>query len=379
MPLHFKIDNSCGNARTGRMLTSRGSIRTPAFMPVGTQATVKTLTPREIEELNYDIVLCNTYHLYLRPGADLIKEAGGLHHFMSWNRPILTDSGGFQVFSLSPLNKVSEEGVTFRSHIDGSMHFFSPERAVNVQELLGADIIMPLDHVVQNPATYEEAKEAMERTVRWAERSLSVHKKSEQALFAIIQGGIYRELREECSRELVKKNFKGYAVGGLSVGESKEEMYHVLNVTAPYLPSEKPRYLMGVGSPDAILEGVYRGIDMFDSVLPTRIARNGRVMSSEGYLNLRNAEFAQDMRPVDQDCACYTCQNFTRAYIRHLIKANEILGLRLTTYHNLYFMSEFMYNIRHAIREGTFEQFYEANRVKLQEYYAKERSIKEDR
>jgi queuine tRNA-ribosyltransferase len=360
MAITLTVTAKYGRARAGEIKTPRGLIRTPAFMPVGTQATVKAMTSEELEEIGVDIILSNTYHLYLRPGTDIIAQAGGLHRFMHWQRPILTDSGGFQVFSLSALREVGEEGVTFRSHLDGSTHFFSPEKAVEVQNILGSDIIMPLDHVVPYPAAYEETRQTMERTVRWAGRSKDCHKNTDiQALFAIVQGGTYDDLRDKCCRELVSMDFPGYALGGLSVGEPKETMYHLLDVSVPLLPEDKPRYLMGVGSADALLEGVNRGVDLFDCVLPTRIARNGRVMVSQGYLTLRNAEFARDMRPVDPECSCYVCRNYSRAYIRHLLKANEILGLRLTTYHNLYFLKDFMTKIRHAIMEKTFAQFYE--------------------
>ena len=360
MAINFTITAKYGKARAGKLQTRRGSIETPVFMPVGTQGTVKAMTPEELEEIGIDIILGNTYHLYLRPGTEVISSAGGLHELMHWQRPILTDSGGFQVFSLSTFRKIAEEGVTFRSHIDGSTHFFSPEKAVEVQNILGSDIIMPLDHVVPYPATFEETRRAMERTVRWADRCKSYHKNAEtQALFAIAQGGTYENLREKCCRELVSMDFPGYAIGGLSVGEPKETMYHLLDVSIPLLPEDKPRYLMGVGSADALLEGVLRGVDLFDCVLPTRIARNGRVMVPQGYLNLRNAKFARDMRPIDPKCTCYVCRNYSRAYIRHLIKANEILGLRLTTYHNLHFLKDFMAKIRHAINEGLFTQFYE--------------------
>jgi queuine tRNA-ribosyltransferase len=360
MAITLTIAAKSGRARAGEIKTPHGLIRTPAFMPVGTQATVKAMTPEELEEIGIDIILSNTYHLYLRPGADVIAQAGGLHRFMHWQGPILTDSGGFQVFSLSALRDVREEGVTFRSHHDGSTHFFSPEKAVEVQNALGSDIIMPLDHVVPYPSAYEETRKAMERTVRWAARSKDAHQNTKnQALFAIVQGGTYDDLREECCRELVGMDFPGYALGGLSVGEPKETMYRLLDVSLPLLPEHKPRYLMGVGSADALLESVYRGVDLFDCVLPTRIARNGRVMVSQGYLTLRNAEFARDMRPIDPQCSCYVCRNYSRAYIRHLLKANEILGLRLTTYHNLYFLKDFMTRMRQAIMESTFAQFYE--------------------
>jgi queuine tRNA-ribosyltransferase len=359
MAIKMTVTHKHKRARAGEIKTPRGSIHTPAFMPVGTQGTVKAMTPEELQQIGVEIILSNTYHLYLRPGTDIIKKAGGLHKFMHWDRPILTDSGGFQVFSLGPLRKVSEEGVTFRSHIDGSKHFFSPEKAVEVQNILGSDIMMPLDHVVPYPASHRETLDAMERTIRWAARSKDFHRSEEQALFAIVQGGTYGDLREECSRELVAMDFPGYAVGGLSVGEPKETMYAMLDITVPLLPEDKPRYLMGVGSADALMEGVNKGIDIFDCVLPTRIARNSRVMLSDGYLNLRNAKYADDMRPIDQECSCYACKNYSRAYLRHLLKANEIVGLRLTTYHNLFFLREFMAKIRQAIMENSFERFYE--------------------
>ncbi len=359
MAISWKLKKRCDGARLGLLQTQRGMVETPAFMPVGTQATVKSMTPEELEEMGVQIILSNTYHLYLRPGTDVLDAAGGLHNFMHWNHPILTDSGGFQVFSLSSMNMVTEEGVSFRSHIDGSTHFFSPEKAIEVQNCLGSDIIMPLDHVIGSTSERAVAREAMYRSVRWAERCLKYHRNVEkQALFAIIQGGIFEELRQESCRKLVEMDFPGYAVGGLSVGESKEVMYRVLEATVPELPEEKPRYLMGVGSPDALLEGVCRGIDLFDSVLPTRIARNGRVMVAEGYLTLRNAEFAKDNSPIDENCGCYSCRHYSRAYIRHLLKAKEILGLRLTTYHNLFFLTAFMGRIRQALASGTLKHFY---------------------
>lgn len=358
MAISFKIKCQDGSARRGEIVTARGKIDTPAFMPVGTQATVKAMSPEELNEIGVQIILSNTYHLYLRPGIEIIKGAGGLHKFMHWALPILTDSGGFQVFSLGNLREIKEEGVIFRSHIDGSTHFFTPELAIEAQNLLGSDIIMPLDHVVSYPASYNEAEEAMLRTLRWAHRSRVHHQVAEQALFAIIQGGTYRALREKCARELVQMDFPGYALGGLSVGEPKEIMYDMLDVVVPILPESKPRYLMGVGSADSLLEGIRRGIDLFDCVLPTRIARNGRVMVSDGYITIRNSEYARDFKPIDPNCTCYTCRNYSRAYIRHLIKANEILGLRLTTYHNLYFLTNFMAMVRQAIEEKRFAEFY---------------------
>jgi len=367
MAITFKITSKDQRARAGELQTARGVIKTPSFMPVGTQATVKAMAPEELREIGVQILLSNAYHLYLRPGTSLIRQAGGLHRFMHWSRPILTDSGGFQVFSLSAQRKVAEEGVTFRSHLDGSTHVFTPEKAVTVQNDLGADIIMPLDHVVGYPASAAETREAMERTIRWARRCQEHHQNTEkQALFAIVQGGTFAHLREECSRVLAAMDFPGYAIGGLSVGEPKAEMYRILDWTLPLLPENKPRYLMGVGSADALLEGVRRGVDLFDCVLPTRIARNGRVMVSWGYLTLRNARFAKDLRPIEPGCECYVCRHYSRAYIRHLLKANEILGLRLTTYHNLYFLQNLMAKIRQAILEKKLAQFYEEFRAGLQ-------------
>lgn len=367
MAITFTIDARDERARAGEIKTARGTLETPCFMPVGTQATVKAMTPEELEGMGVQILLSNTYHLYLRPGTAIIKQAGGLHRFMHWSRPILTDSGGFQVFSLSAKRDVAEEGVTFRSHHDGSTHFFSPEKSIEVQNILGSDIMMPLDHVIGPPATEREASEAMERTIRWAERSKKYHRNtSKQTLFAIVQGGTFARLREKCCRELVKMDFPGYALGGLSVGEPKEEMYRILDRAVPLLPTDKPRYLMGVGSADALLEGVMRGVDLFDCVLPTRIARNGRVMVAGGYLTLRNARYASDLRPIEPGCMCYACRHYSRAYIRHLLKANEILGLRLTTHHNLFFLKNFMTGIRHAILEKRLAQFYEEFQARFQ-------------
>ncbi|OAT85739.1 tRNA guanosine(34) transglycosylase Tgt [Desulfotomaculum copahuensis] len=352
----LQTDNQT-RARLGLLETTHGPVQTPVFMPVGTQATVKTMTPEEVRSVGGRLILSNTYHLYLRPGHELIRGAGGLHRFMGWDGPILTDSGGFQVFSLGPLRRVEEDGVRFRSHIDGSEHYFSPEKAVAVQEALGSDIAMAFDECAPYPCTYEQARAAVERTTRWAGRCLDAHRSPEQALFGIVQGGVHRDLREKSACELLELNFPGYGIGGLSVGEPKEMMYAVLDFTVPLLPVDKPRYLMGVGSPDCLLEGVARGVDMFDCVLPTRIARNGTVFTRRGKLVVRNAEYARDFRPLDGDCGCYTCRHFTRAYVRHLIKAGEILGIRLTTIHNLYFVLRLMENIRQAIREGNFEQF----------------------
>lgn len=344
-------------ARSGELITPHGIIKTPVFMPVGTQATVKTMSPEELKAVGAQIILSNTYHLYLRPGHELIKKAGGLHSFMNWDRPILTDSGGFQVFSLSGLRDISEEGVSFASHIDGSKHFLSPEKAVEIQMALGADIIMAFDECPPYPAEYDYVKDSLERTTRWLERCQKAHTKDDQALFGIVQGGMFKDLRAQSVKEITAIELPGYAIGGLSVGEPKEIMYDVLAFTAPLLPKNKPRYLMGVGSPEDLLEGVIRGVDMFDCVLPTRIARNGSVFTQSGQITIRNATYAEDFTPIDPYCDCYTCQNYTKAYVRHLIKRNEILGFRLTTYHNLYFLTRLMEKIRQAIQEDVLKEF----------------------
>ncbi|MGB3974528.1 MAG: tRNA guanosine(34) transglycosylase Tgt [Peptococcia bacterium] len=344
-------------ARLGILHTPHGPVETPVFMPVGTQATVKAMSPRELEEIGARIILGNTYHLYLRPGHELIREAGGLHSFMAWDGPILTDSGGFQVFSLGDLRKITEEGVEFRSHIDGSKHLFTPEKVMEIEMALGPDIAMAFDECVEYPTTYEYAKKSMERTSRWAERCLKAHTRKDQALFGIVQGSMYRDLREQSARDLVPMDFPGYAIGGLSVGEEKNLMYEVLDYTVPLLPDNKPRYLMGVGSPDCLIEGTLRGVDMFDCVLPTRIARNGTVFTKMGRLVIRNAKYKSDFSPLDPYCTCYTCQTFTRAYIRHLFNTDEILGLRLTTIHNLYYLINLMKDIRQAIREDALLEF----------------------
>lgn len=336
-------------ARLGKLHTPHGVIDTPVFMPVGTQATVKTLSPQELKELGAGIILSNTYHLYLRPGHELVKQAGGLHRFMNWDGAILTDSGGFQVFSLGDLRKIMEEGVEFRSHLDGSKHLFTPEKVMEIEMALGADIAMAFDECVSYPMDFAYTKLAMERTSRWAERCRKAHNKADQALFGIVQGGMYPELRAISARDLVSLDFPGYGIGGLSVGEPKPLSYEILEHTVPLLPKDKPRYLMGVGSPDYLIEGTIRGVDMFDCVLPTRIARNGTVFTSEGRVTIRNAVYKNDFTPLDHHCECYTCRNFTRAYIRHLFNTGEILGLRLTSYHNLYFLVSLMRQIREAI------------------------------
>ncbi|WP_199617276.1 tRNA guanosine(34) transglycosylase Tgt [Paenibacillus alkalitolerans] len=350
-------------ARLGKVHTPHGTFDTPAFMPVGTQATVKTMSPEEVKEMGAGIILSNTYHLFLRPGHELVREAGGLHKFMNWDRAILTDSGGFQVFSLSDLRKITEEGVHFRSHLNGDKLFIGPETAMEIQNALGSDIMMAFDECPPYPAEEDYVKQSTERTTRWAERCLKAHARPhDQALFAIVQGGMYEKYRRQSAADLTSMDFPGYAIGGLSVGEPKHLMYEVLEYTAPLLPSNKPRYLMGVGSPDALIDGAIRGIDMFDCVLPTRIARNGTTMTSGGRLVIRNAQFARDFGPLDPECSCYTCRNYSRAYIRHLIKADETFGIRLTTYHNLHFLLELMRNVRQAIVEDRLgdyrEQFF---------------------
>ena len=348
-------------ARRGVIHTPHGDIQTPIFMPVGTQATVKSMTPEELkEEVKAQIILSNTYHLYLRPGQEIVKEAGGLHKFMNWDKPILTDSGGFQVFSLGPLRKITEEGVTFKSHLDGSKHFISPEKAMEIQNALGSDIMMAFDECAPYPADREYVKNSLERTTRWLQRCKDAHKNTEnQALFGIIQGGMYKDLREQSAKEVTAIDLPGYAIGGLSVGEPKPLMYEVLEYTTPLMPVDKPRYLMGVGSPDDLIEGVIRGVDMFDCVLPTRIARNGTAMTSQGKVVVRNAAYAKDFTPLDPECDCYCCKNYTKAYIRHLVKANEILAARLITTHNLRFLLKLMEQVRQAIREDRLLDFRE--------------------
>jgi len=360
MAVRYELIKTCRQtgARLGRLHTPHGVIDTPAFMPVGTQATVKAMSPEELKALGAQIILSNTYHLFVRPGHELVREAGGLHRFMNWDRAILTDSGGFQVFSLAERRKIREEGVEFRSHLDGSLLFLSPEKATEVQNALGADIIMCFDECAPYPADYDYVRNSTARTSRWAERCLKAHQRPhDQALFGIVQGGMYHDLRRQSAEDLTSLDFPGYAIGGLSVGEPKPLMYELLETTVPLLPAGKPRYLMGVGSPDALIEGSIRGIDMFDCVLPTRIARNGTVMTSRGRLVIRNAAYELDFGPLDPACDCYTCTHYSRAYIRHLIKADEIFGLRLTTIHNLHFLASLMARVRQAIREDRLADF----------------------
>lgn len=355
-----KIDKKTG-ARLGVMHLPHGDVETPVFMPVGTQATVKSMTPEELkEEVKSHIILSNTYHLYLRPGHELIREAGGLHKFMNWDRNILTDSGGFQVFSLGDLRKITEEGVEFRSHLNGSKHFISPEKSMEIQNALGSDIMMAFDECAPYGASYDYVQKSMRRTTRWAKRCKEYHKNTQnQALFGIVQGGFFKDLRKESAKDLAKLDFPGYAVGGISVGEPKEEFLDILRYTTPLLPENKPRYLMGVGSPDYLIEAAISGIDMCDCVMPTRMARNGTALTHFGQVNLLNACHAKDFTTLDKECDCYTCKNYTKAYIRHLFKAKEILGARLLSIHNLRFLVNLMENVREAIKQDFLLEFRE--------------------
>lgn len=346
-------------ARRGRIHTPHGDIETPVFMPVGTQATVKTMTPDELKnEIGAQIILANTYHLFLRPGMKVMEEAGGLHKFMNWNRPILTDSGGFQVFSLSSLRNITEEGVEFKSHLDGSRKFLSPEIVMQTENTIGSDIMMAFDECCPYPSTYDYTKRSMERTTRWAKRCKEAHKRpEEQGLFGIIQGGFYKDLRDRSLQDLIKLDLPGYAIGGISVGEPKEEFLDILRYTAPKMPENKPRYLMGVGTPDYLIEAALAGIDMCDCVLPTRIARNGTAMTWSGKVVVRNATYEHDFTPLDRECDCYTCKNYTRAYLRHLVKTKEILGDRLLSIHNLYFLTKLMERVRIEIENDNLGNF----------------------
>lgn len=368
MPLKYELikKDKYTNARVGVIHTPHGDIPTPIFMPVGTVGTVKTMTVDDLKEMKAKIILGNTYHLYLKPGMDIMKKAGGLHKFMNWDGPILTDSGGFQVFSLADNRKISEEGVIFRSHIDGSKHFFTPEKSIEIQNDIHSDIMMSFDECVDARADYDYVKNSMERTLRWAKRGLDYHKEhshADQSLFGIVQGGMFKDLREKSAKETVAMDFDGYSVGGLSVGETKEEMIDILNFTTPFLPEDKPRYNMGVGTPDYLFESFEAGIDMADCVLPTRIARNGTALTSEGRVVVKNATYKEDFSKLDPDCDCYTCSNYSRAYLRHLVNAKEILGARLLSYHNLYFLLKMCENIREAIMNDSFldykKEFYE--------------------
>ena len=345
-------------ARAGKIILPHGEVETPVFMPVGTAATVKSMKPEDVERLGAEIILSNTYHLYLRPGSKIIRDAGGLHKFMNWNRPILTDSGGFQVFSLGEMRKITEQGVEFRSFIDGSKHTLTPEKSIEVQCDLGSDIMMAFDECTPYPADRDYVKNSLETTTRWLKRCIKAQQDTEkQALFGIMQGGMYRDLREESARQIVDLDLPGYAIGGLSVGEPKELMCEVLDYAVDFLPENKPRYLMGVGTPDYIFEGIQRGIDMFDCVLPTRIARNGTAMTSIGRVNIKNAKYERDFEPLDRECDCYTCRNYSKSYLRHLFKANEILSSILLSTHNLHFLVKMTKNIRKAILEDRFFEY----------------------
>lgn len=357
--MKFELDKTHGRARRGRMKFERGTVETPAFMPVGTLGTVKGMTPEEVKDTGAQICLGNTFHLMLRPGTSIIQQHGDLHDFMNWDKPILTDSGGFQVFSLGELRKITEEGVTFRSPINGEKIMLTPEKSMQVQRELGSDVVMIFDECTPFPATQSEARKSMELSLRWAQRSKDEHGDSPAALFGIIQGGMYEELRDISLKGLTDIGFDGYAIGGLSVGEPKEDMMRILEHTAPQMPEEKPRYLMGVGKPEDLVEAVRRGVDMFDCVMPTRNARNGHLFISTGVVKVRNAVHRTDTGPLDPECDCYTCKNYSRAYLHHLDRTNEILGARLNTIHNLRFYQRVMSDMRDALDAGTFDQFVE--------------------
>ncbi len=354
--LDFKIISTDHNARLGQITTPRGIINTPAFMPVGTNGSVKAMSPHEMKDLGAEVLLSNTYHLYLRPGHDIIRDVGGLHSFMQWSGPILTDSGGFQVFSLSPLRKIKDDGVEFRSHIDGSLHFLTPELVMEIQGALGSDIAMVFDECTPYPADREYALQSLQLTTRWAKRCLEA-KNEGQALFGIVQGGMYADLRKQSADELIGLDFDGYALGGLSVGEPKELMYEMVNYSSSLLPPDKPHYLMGIGDLFDVLESVGAGIDMFDCVMPTRNARNGTLFTSLGRISIKREEFKNDAGPLDPNCSCYTCQNYSKAFLRHMYMSREILSMRLNSLHNLHFYLEFFRRMREAVSKGTFMQF----------------------
>ncbi|MEW6003102.1 MAG: tRNA guanosine(34) transglycosylase Tgt [Nitrospirota bacterium] len=354
--MRFNVTKTDGNARVCLLETLRGTINTPTFMPVGTLGTVKAISPDELKEMGAEIILCNTYHLYLRPGHEIVSSLGGIHKFMNWDRIILSDSGGFQVFSLSALRKIEEGGVYFKSHIDGSMHFIGPREAMEIQSSLGSDIVMALDECAPYPSSYEYSFESLERTLKWAARCKELRKNG-QVLFGIAQGSIYKDLRSRSVEELIEIGFEGYAVGGLSVGEPKEEMHEIMYFTAPLLPADKPRYLMGVGDLKDILAGVEAGFDLFDCVMPTRNARNGTLFTSRGKISIKREEFKSDKGPLDPDCSCYTCRNYSRGYLRHIFLSKEILSMRLNTIHNLYFYFNFFKDMKGSIIRGKFKDF----------------------
>ena len=359
-PVYYEHIHTCkqSGARLGRVHTPHGTFDTPVFMPVGTQATIKGMAPEEVESMGARIILSNTYHLWMRPGNEIVKKAGGLHTFMNWKHSILTDSGGFQVFSLARPKDIKEEGVHFKSHIDGSAHLLTPELSMEIQNDLGSDIIMAFDECCAWPSEHKYAKQSLERTTRWLERCIKAHKNPDkQALFGIIQGSCYADLRKQSAKEITSFDLPGYAIGGLSVGEPAELMYEMLEETVPLMPEDKPRYLMGVGTPDYLIEGAIRGIDMFDCVLPTRIGRNGTVLTKDGRLIIRDKKSAEDFRPIEEDCDCYACKNYSRAYIRHLLKAGEMFGLRLCSWHNIHFLLHLMEDVRKAIAEDRLLDF----------------------
>ena len=359
MKIKYELKDTCGNARLGILHTNYGDCETPMFMPVGTQATVKTLSPEEVKEVGSGVILSNTYHLWLRPGEDIVDKAGGLHKFMNYDGPILTDSGGFQVFSLAKNKKkdIVEEGVHFKSHIDGKKLFLTPELSIEIQNKLDSDIAMSFDECIPYPATYEYTKASTERTLRWAKRGLDAHKNPNQSLFGIVQGGAYTDLREYSAKETVKMNFDGYSIGGTSVGEDKPTMYKMVEDAIKYLPSDKPRYLMGVGDPIDLIEGVIRGVDMFDCVLPTRLARHGNAFTRHGKINIKNFKFKEDFTPIEENCDCYACKHYTKAYIRHLITADETFGARLLSIHNIRFLIKLMEELRIAIKDKNIEEY----------------------
>jgi queuine tRNA-ribosyltransferase len=377
VPQNFTVihkDASC-EARLSSLKTAHGDIETPIFMPVGTNATVKAMTPEDLGAVRAQIILANTYHLYLRPGHKLIEKLGGLHHFMNWQRPILTDSGGFQVFSLGDLRKISEDGVTFQSHLDGSTHILTPERAIRIQEALGSDIIMCFDECPPATANYEYVKRSLELTTRWAKRCKETHQLENQQLFGIIQGGMHYDLRAQSLNEICSIGFDGYALGGLSVGEEKEQMYGVMESCSPLMPKDAPRYIMGIGAPEDLIEAVWHGFDMFDCVMPTRNARNGMLFTSQGRINIKAKIYEEDDSALDPECACYVCRNYSRAYLRHLYRSGEILASHLNTYHNLYYYLDLMQQMREAIKEDRFSKF-RLNFLSKKDYQTK--ILKED-
>ncbi|MCB9498037.1 MAG: tRNA guanosine(34) transglycosylase Tgt [Erysipelotrichaceae bacterium] len=354
------IDKQTG-ARYGILHTPHGNVEVPMFMPVGTLGTVKTLSPEELKDIGAGVILANTYHLFVRPGSDIVQKAGGLHQFMNYDGPILTDSGGFQVFSLAEKRKITEDGVNFKNHLNGDKLFFSPEKAIEIQEQLGADIIMSFDECIPWPSSYEYVKKSTERTIRWAQRGLLAHHRDDQALFGIVQGGDYQDLRQMCAEALVKMDFPGYSIGGTSIGEPKDKCFEMIDYAIKYLPSDKPRYLMGVGSIDYLLGGIARGVDMFDCVLPTRLARHGALMTSQGRVNIKNEKYKEDFTPLDPHCDCYCCKNYTKAYLRHLYVCDETFGKRLMSIHNLRFLIHLMEGARQAIKEDRFGDFMQIN------------------